>query len=152
MARSFAETVRLNCPKCEQPFYTDIWLIVDAEERPDLIERVRDGEIHKVCCDKCDYEGSVNISVLVHLPENEQVFFMPPQNTDEKQDQEMLGALLRQLAENYDTPPEYFKETRMVSQQVLSVLLGGGDPEAVLRQMAKKAAEAVENIQTETPQ
>ncbi len=40
MARSYSETITLNCPNCSQPFGAGIWLIVDTAERPDLVERI----------------------------------------------------------------------------------------------------------------
>ena len=50
MAISFSQTASLTCPQCNTPFNADIWLIVDAGERPDLAAHCRGSSIHVVTC------------------------------------------------------------------------------------------------------
>lgn len=50
MTHSHAEVPSLQCPQCGASFSAEIWLIVDAAERPDLFERVIDGAVHTVVC------------------------------------------------------------------------------------------------------
>ncbi|MBK8798190.1 MAG: hypothetical protein IPM07_18510 [Anaerolineales bacterium] len=38
---STAQTAELTCPQCGRAFAAEIWLIVDAGERPDLLARAR---------------------------------------------------------------------------------------------------------------
>ena len=47
MANSFAERPTLTCPQCGQSFTPEIWLIIDAVERPDLLAQAY-GTIHRV--------------------------------------------------------------------------------------------------------
>jgi uncharacterized Zn-finger protein len=54
MSHSFAEQGSLICKRCGRSFKTDIWLIVDVVERPDLFERIRAGTLHEIRCPHCD--------------------------------------------------------------------------------------------------
>jgi len=47
MPTSFHETQKLTCPQCGQSFEAELWLIVDAAERPDLAAHCRDGRLHR---------------------------------------------------------------------------------------------------------
>lgn len=55
MTISFAQTATLACPECSAPFEAAIWMISAADERPDLIERIRAGTLHAVTCPRCDW-------------------------------------------------------------------------------------------------
>jgi len=37
VSNSFANRIDLTCPSCHQPFAADLWLMVDGDERPDLL-------------------------------------------------------------------------------------------------------------------
>jgi len=50
MPISFSQHVDLQCPECNAPFRAEVWLIVDAGERPDLAARCRDGSLFAVTC------------------------------------------------------------------------------------------------------
>lgn len=39
MPNSFSQTIELTCPRCGADFQAELWLIVDAAERPDLLEK-----------------------------------------------------------------------------------------------------------------
>ena len=46
MPISFSQPYELVCPTCTTPFATDAWVLVDAEERPDLVAALRDLTLH----------------------------------------------------------------------------------------------------------
>ena len=48
MPNSLAQAGEFTCPQCHRPFAADVWLIVDAGERPDLVQRIRAGDLHAV--------------------------------------------------------------------------------------------------------
>ncbi len=50
MPHSFSQTASLTCPQCGQTFSAEVWFIVDADERPDLAERIRAGTLHTLTC------------------------------------------------------------------------------------------------------
>ena len=47
---SFSQSADLTCPECHRAFTAELWLIVDAAERPDLLEHIRAGTLHDVTC------------------------------------------------------------------------------------------------------
>ncbi|MGQ9613899.1 CpXC domain-containing protein [Chloroflexus sp.] len=47
---SFAGKDTLTCRACGVPFTAEIWLIIAADERPDLIAAVRNGTLHVCTC------------------------------------------------------------------------------------------------------
>jgi hypothetical protein len=46
MTISLAQFATLTCPECGTPFAAEVWLIVTADERPDLIDRICTGNVH----------------------------------------------------------------------------------------------------------
>jgi tetratricopeptide (TPR) repeat protein len=107
MPTSFQQTQQLTCPRCGQPFEASIWLIVDAAERPDLLEKIQAGTLHQVVCPHCQFQGEVDAPLLLYnppLPEGEgpgvRVLFSPAQRTTAEQDQEQALALLERLRQS----------------------------------------------------
>ncbi|MCS7055383.1 MAG: CpXC domain-containing protein [Thermoflexales bacterium] len=50
MSHSHAQSTQLTCPHCNRPFDAEIWLIVDAAERPDLFDKVKQGKLYDLTC------------------------------------------------------------------------------------------------------
>ncbi len=68
MPHSFSQTASLTCPQCGRAFSAEVWLIVDADERPDLAERIRAGTLHDVTCPHCGHQGQVDAPLLLLTP------------------------------------------------------------------------------------
>jgi tetratricopeptide (TPR) repeat protein len=107
MPTSFGQTLSLTCPRCGQSFQAAIWLIVDAAERPDLLEKIQAGTLHQVVCPHCQFQGEVDAPLLLYnppLPEGEglgvRLLFSPAQGTTAEQDQEQARALLERLRQS----------------------------------------------------
>jgi hypothetical protein len=96
MPLSFSQTHSLTCPQCKTPFHADIWLIVDAGERPDLAARCHDGSIHVVACPN-HHSGMLAAPLLYHDRAKQQLFLAYPQNMTEQQVQQVGGQLIQQL-------------------------------------------------------
>ncbi|OQY83946.1 MAG: hypothetical protein B6D41_16320, partial [Chloroflexi bacterium UTCFX4] len=96
MPLSFSQTALLTCPQCNTPFDADIWLIVDAGERPDLVARCHDGSIHVVACPN-NHSGMLPAPLLYHDRAKQQLFLAYPQNMSEEQVQEVGKQLVHQL-------------------------------------------------------
>jgi hypothetical protein len=97
---SFAERPSLTCPDCGQAFNPEIWLIVDAVARPDLLDRVREKTIHHVVCPN-GHAAAVDAPLLLFRPgEAPPVLFSPPQQTSSEEDEAMARGLVQRLAES----------------------------------------------------
>ncbi|HEX6291203.1 MAG TPA: CpXC domain-containing protein [Herpetosiphonaceae bacterium] len=66
MERSLAQTVELRCVSCAQPFAAELWLIVDAAERPDLTAQIDSGSMHVAQCPHCGTPHPVDAPLLFH--------------------------------------------------------------------------------------
>jgi len=132
MPRSYAETTTLHCPDCGQPFQAEIWLIVDAAERADLVERIHEGTLHTVTCPHCGHQAAVDAPLLVHDPEHQRLLFAPPQGSSQEQDRQMAGQLAGRLAETFLYPrPAYLGQIQAVPLELLGLALEAGSPAAL---------------------
>jgi hypothetical protein len=67
-----AQQANLTCPHCGQPFNADIWLIVDTQERPDLLARLQAGDIHESLCPHCGQNaGQADAPLLIYRPDSD---------------------------------------------------------------------------------
>ena len=100
MPHSFSQTASLTCPQCGRDFSAEIWLIVDADEHPDLLERIRAGTLHTITCPHCGHEGQVDAPLLLlRLGATPPLLFSPAQRTTEEQDREQAAGLVNMLRE-----------------------------------------------------
>jgi hypothetical protein len=113
MPTSFGQTQSLTCPRCGQSFQAAIWLIVDAAERPDLLEKIQAGTLHQMVCPHCQFQGEVDAPLLLYNPPlpsgapfgddkgpGVRVLFSPAQGTTAEQDQEQARDLLERLRQS----------------------------------------------------
>ena len=115
MPTSFGQTQPLTCPRCGQSFQAAIWLIVDAAERPDLLEKIQAGTLHQVVCPHCQFQAEVDAPLLLYFSDSPlpsgapfgddkgpgvRLLFSPAQRTTAEQDQEQARALLVRLRQS----------------------------------------------------
>jgi hypothetical protein len=127
MATSFAHQLpEIICPQCREQFNIEIWLIVDAAERPDLVEKARDDSIHLLFCPKCDYQGQIDAPLLLYRPGQEPtLIFSPAQGTDEstgqQDEQELLSKLKESLGPAWQN--EWLEQAQVVQRSRLPAAL-----------------------------
>ena len=137
---SYAQTSDFQCPQCGRSFRAEIWLIVDAGERPDLIDRARAGDLHAVACPACGPLGAVDAPLLIYLPAADPargqppLLFSPAQQTSAEQDQELAGGLLGELARSLGDAWQdaWLAQVATVRRDLLPAALSD-DPAAALR-------------------
>src|SRR5262245_18960048 len=94
MPVSYSENTALTCPACGQDFAAEIWMLVDAHERPDLAEALYEGALNVVACPHCDYNGPAGAPLLFHDPANRRVYFAAPSAGAEHEWREQAQSLL----------------------------------------------------------
>ncbi|HRQ38253.1 MAG TPA: CpXC domain-containing protein, partial [Chloroflexota bacterium] len=153
MTHSLSQTATLTCPQCGQPFTADIWLIVDASERPDLLDRIRAGMLHDLPCPHCNHEGDVDAPLLLYRPsETPPLLFSPAQQTSQEQDQEQVAGLLRILHDALgDTWQAGWLENLPVVLRPLLPAALSDDPEAAMQQVAAQVEQELERLRQENP-
>ena len=97
MPRSFAQSASMPCFQCTQTFAVELWLIVDAAERPDLVEAIHSDALHTVRCPHCGTEHPLSAPVLFHDGSRETLIFAAQENTAAEQDQDTAQQLGQQL-------------------------------------------------------
>jgi CHAT domain-containing protein len=97
MSNSFANKVELMCSKCQQAFSADVWLIVDANDRPDLIDKICAGKLHDIPCPHCGVANPVDAPLLLFRANGTPaLFYSPGRNTSPEQNRAQ-GMLLVEI-------------------------------------------------------
>ena len=100
MSVSYAEQVNLTCPICIAVFKVEVWLIIAAEERPDLIKRINAGSLHRLVCSQCGQASEFDMPVLLFQPAvTPPILFSPTQEVTNRQAQQQAVDLIGLLRE-----------------------------------------------------
>lgn len=144
MPLSASQTVALTCPQCQAAFNVEVWLIIDAGERPDLAARCRDGSIHVATCPN-GHSGMLGAPLLYHDRANQQLFFSYPPGMTEAQIQETGNQLVEKLRSQLLILPgsSYLDAPRAVPLELLSAAIEDRLDEAMAELQAQ--AEALQN-------
>ena len=108
MPISRTEQVHLTCPACGAGFAADVWALVDAAERPDLAEALRDDALDVVACPSCGHRAAAGAPLLFHDPAQRRVYFAVPPGAGEhawrERAQQLLYALVAAIPEEQRLP------------------------------------------------
>jgi hypothetical protein len=92
--------VDARCARCDEPFVPELYIVVDADERPDLVQRIEQGSLHTAVCPHCHVMMTFGMPLLVLRPrERVRVIYSPVPGVEEQLAEEhanMLGGILRQ--------------------------------------------------------
>jgi len=101
MPNSHAEPANLPCRACGRAFDVEVWVIVDTEERPDLLARLRAGTLHDLTCPHCGHTATLNAAVLLLRPHGAPaLLFSPRRGGDRESDEEQAAALVGMLRQH----------------------------------------------------
>jgi hypothetical protein len=145
---SLSEPLNLTCAQCGRALAFELWLIVDAGERPDLLARARAGDLHTVTCPTCGPQGAIDAPLLLYLPDHNPatgqppLIFSPAQQTSAEQDQQMAAGLLRELATRLGDAWQdaWLAQIASVRRELLPVALSD-DPAAAMREFLAEEGE-----------
>lgn len=129
MNTSHSEQVLLTCPHCQENLVHQVWLLVDAQERPDLAEQVREGSLHQVRCSGCQETiGWLDAPLLYHDGAQEQLIFSPAQGTSRDRDAQDLTQLVERLTTMLSEArlAPYMERPTIVPMPLLPAYLSGG--------------------------
>jgi hypothetical protein len=99
VANSYAQSKTVTCSVCGEVSSADVWLIVDTDERPDLVGRLRQDALHEVACGHCGATvGRIDAPLLLFQPRAEPpALFSPARRTTKEQDRQQADRLVRAL-------------------------------------------------------
>ncbi|NTW01364.1 MAG: hypothetical protein HGA19_08630 [Oscillochloris sp.] len=83
MPISYQEQAELTCPSCGADFATAIWLILDAQEQPAVVDELRRGTLNMVTCPHCGSNGPAGAPLLFHDAQARRVIFAGSPDTAE---------------------------------------------------------------------
>jgi hypothetical protein len=122
MPISVSQRAELTCPSCGAAFTAEVWTLVDAAERPDLAQALREGTLDAVACPSCGASGPAGAPLLYHDPARQRVYFAAPTGVPEHhwraRAQELLYLLVGELPEEARLP--YLADVQ-VEQEVAGV-------------------------------
>ncbi len=108
MPISQSDYISLICPACGAHFETDAWTLVDAAERSDLAQALRDSSLNIATCPKCGTQTAADVALLLHDPAGRRVYFAVPPNVGEyvwrERAQDLLYQLVGSLPEDQRRP------------------------------------------------
>src|SRR3990170_3757695 len=122
MDHSYAQSLELTCPKCGHKLTTEVWVIVDAAARPDLLEGILQGMINGLSCQQCDNTGQADAPLLVYRPgEEPPLIFSPSQRTNQEQNEKDFSGSLFFLRESLgeDWQDSWLEQIKVLPRQVL---------------------------------
>ncbi len=154
MPNSFSQPISLPCPRCGATLQAELYLIIDIAERPDLVEKIKDGTIHEIVCPNCGPIGQADAPLLIYRAGGEVLLFSPAQQTTDEQDQEHARALVARLRETLG--PAWRNDWLArglpgVPRPLLPLALSE-DPQQALEQLQQQAAQALERLRHENPE
>ena len=155
MPKSYYETESLICPQCEEEFRAKVWLIVDATERPDLVEKIRQRTLHEIVCPHCHFEGEIDAPLLLFKPDAARpLMFFPTFEMEEEEAREIFQELLHHLIESYgaDWNAAWGGQDIPFLPQELQSVVSSEDPEKALREMLDQNKRNLEHIRHDDPE
>lgn len=147
MPLSVSQPASLTCPQCKAPFDVEVWLTVDAGERPDLAARCRDGSIHVVSCPN-GHSGMLGAPLLYHDRTKQQLFLAYPPGMPEAEIQNAGSQLVQKLRSQLLILPgsSYLDMPKAVPLELLSAAIEDKLEEAMAELQAQ--AKALQNDPT----
>jgi tetratricopeptide (TPR) repeat protein len=144
---SLSEPLDLTCGQCGRTLAFELWLIVDADERPDLLARA--GALHTVSCPVCGPQGEVDAPLLLYLPDHNSatgqppLIFSPAEQTSAEQNQQMAVGLLQELARRLGAAwqDDWLAQVASVRRELLPVALSD-DPAAMREHLTQSREDA----------
>ncbi len=138
MPSSFSQPAKLKCPQCQVDFTSDVWLIVDAGERPDLAARCADGSIHVVTCPN-GHSGMLAAPLLYHDRPKKQLILGIPSGMEKQEVQELAKQLIGRLRQNMLILPgnDYLDRPQVVPFELVPAAIAGKLEEALAQAQAQ---------------
>ncbi len=118
--RSRHEVAAVQCPACGAQFDAPLWLILDAEEQPGLVQQLLDGRLRETQCPYCDALGALIAPLLYHDARYEQLILALPLSVASASEaealaQQLVGLLASQLVLEQQADAAYLRHVQLAA-------------------------------------
>jgi CHAT domain-containing protein len=155
MPISHAQPITLTCPACGTSHTADIWLIVAPDERPDLVEQIRNGTLHTATCPQCGQTRTLDAPLLIFRPTAAPpILFSPAQQTTSEQDQQHAAALIGILRQRLGAAwnDAWLGQGLTVVPRPMLLVALTDDPAAALQGLAARMQQALAELRRRDPE
>jgi predicted nucleic-acid-binding Zn-ribbon protein len=155
MAHSYARPLGITCLKCGKQSTVEVHMIVDVDERPDLLQAILNDTFFMSTCPHCGSKGFSDTPLLVFRPKQEPhlLFCMAEGMSPEwnmQQAKELLGRLKKSVGWGWRN--EWLSGGLQTLQQHSNLSLALGDnPQAAIRQHSAQQDQDAKRIKAEDP-
>jgi hypothetical protein len=130
---SVTETIKVHCGTCGTVDHRSAYLIVDVDERPDLVSLALSAELHEQKCSACGAIGLANVPLLLFLRARKRLLFIRAPMPSPNDKTRLIGYFRRRTgtltAERHGPVPE-------IDISLLAVALSP-DPSTAARSMSE---------------
>jgi CHAT domain-containing protein/uncharacterized protein YbgA (DUF1722 family) len=155
MPISHAELITLTCPACGTSHTANLWLIVAPDERPDLVEQIRNGTLHTATCPQCGQTRTLDAPLLIFRPTAAPpILFSPAQQTTSEQDQQHAAALIGILRQHLGAAwnDAWLAQGPAVAPRQMLPAVLADDPAAALQGLAARMQQALAELRRRDPE
>jgi hypothetical protein len=153
---SYFERKEFTCPSCGTLFLSKVWMIVDVEEEPDLLEKAKAGTLINAACPECGHRVDGEAPVLMYFPEDVPRVILATESKNDPSLEERAKVLeildrLQESSEDEDLLSHLDEPGDWVEKTSLADRLEGY-PEESLVMNDQETFENLRNIQKENPE
>lgn len=153
---SYFERKEFTCPDCGTLFLSKVWMIVDVEEEPDLLEKAKAGTLINAACPECGHRVDGEAPVLLYFPEDVPRVILATESKNDPSLEERAKVLeildrLQESSEDEDILSHLDEPGDWIEKTSLAARLEGY-PEESLELEDHDTIENLRNIQKENPE
>jgi len=91
--------IQTTCPRCKAPVIAEVEQLLDVSQDPSVKQRLLSGQLNRMQCPACGFEGMVSAPLVYHDPEKELLLtYFPPELGLSVNDQErLIGPFINQI-------------------------------------------------------
>jgi hypothetical protein len=125
-----------------------IWLVIDADQQPDLLKKIRENRLHSLQCPACEKSIEMNAPFLIVREQAPRLFFSPSPGTTSFDDHNQLVHAIAMLDEAMgdEWNDQLFEEVTIVPRSLIgSEVSGNSSPDAHPMTALRKALAESDN-------
>jgi|WetSurMetagenome_2_1015567.scaffolds.fasta_scaffold00050_40 CHAT domain-containing protein len=102
--RSWAEEIDFKCPNCQAPLRLQNWVLIDSQERPDLVKRIGSDTLNTMTCPNCKSKTALDVPLLLYRADPDRpLIFSPSRQISQERESGQLRQLLARLQQQPET-------------------------------------------------